>query len=371
MAQFFDFDAHLEESNETWKYLDKRFQDRCPMVVNLEDRHHQLGQNAVWLIDGNIVPRMIGRYMQLFGTPTNSRLARSKTVSIGSQELTNVEERLADLDRYGIEYQVVNSTLFGAQLTPDIELEMELIKAYNTWISEVCSRSKGRLRWTAVIKLRNVEKAVTELRRVSELGAAAVRFDGIQGDSTVEGHEFDPFWAEAERLNMPIYVHVGFYSPALGSIFRTLFTTVALVPRFAAMIGFVAIVGGGIAERFPRLRFAFVEAGSEWVPWLVNVLEGNWRLSRSHAYVGSAYGLATVNPREIVRRGNIIVACEAGDNLRDVLEVLGEDQIVLGSDMPHVESHPDSFKVLSARTDINKNAKEKILRENALRFFSV
>src|SRR5262249_6764004 len=188
-------------------------------------------------------------------------------VSIGSQELTDVEARLADLDRFGIDRQIVNSSLFNTQLTPDVALEQELASSYKTWISKTCAQNRGRLQWTAVMRLRDVHGAIDELRRVATMGAVAAEIHGLAAGVIIESRDLDPFWAEAERVGLPIYVHIGFPSPALLNLFRSLYMTVSVANRFSALLGFVAIVGTGIAERHPRLRFAFVEAGAAWVPW--------------------------------------------------------------------------------------------------------
>src|SRR5215510_8154802 len=98
----FDVDAHVEESVDTWKHLDKTFSRRRPIPVTLEGHSALLGQNAFWLIDGAVTPRTAGKGLSLFGTPTSSRHARGKPFTIASQELTDVHARLSDLDRFGI-----------------------------------------------------------------------------------------------------------------------------------------------------------------------------------------------------------------------------------------------------------------------------
>ena len=129
-----------------------------------------------------------------------------------------------------------------------------------------------------MIRLTHIEKAVEELRRVSQLGAAAAEIHGMAGDRLLDSRDFDPFWSEAEKLNMPVYVHIGFESLTFTGLFQNLFMSVAFSNRASLLMGFLAIVGTGVAERFPRLRFAFAEAGAEWLPWLVHVMDSYWRM---------------------------------------------------------------------------------------------
>jgi predicted TIM-barrel fold metal-dependent hydrolase len=366
----FDADSHVEESAQTWKYLDEKFARRRPIPITLEDQPALLGQNSFWLIDGAVVPRTSGKGLSLFGTPATSRHAREKPFSVGSQELTDLEARIRDLDKFGIDTQIINSTLLNATLSPDIEFEYALCRAYNSWIHEVCEHSFGRLRWNAMLRLTHIEKALEELRRVEALGAAAAEIHGMAGDKLLDSRELDPFWSEAERLNMPVYVHIGFESPAFTGLFQNLFMSIAFSNRASLLMGFLAIVGTGVAERFPRLRFAFAEAGIEWLPWLTHVMDSYWRLGKGIFENDPGFGHSQTKPSEILREGNIYVICEEDEDLREPLKLISEDRIMLGSDMPHSESHPNSLQKFQERSDLSGATKTKILNDNARRFFS-
>ena len=366
----FDVDSHVEESAQTWKYLDEKFSRRRPIAVTLEEQPALLGQNAFWLIDGAVVPRTSGKGLSLFGTPTTSRHAQEKPFAIGSQELTDIDARIRDLDKFGIDTQIVNSTLLNATLSPDLEFEYALCRAYNSWIHEVCEQSSGRLRWNAMLRLTDAEKALEELRRVVSLGAAAAEIHGMAGDKLLDSRDFDPFWSEAEKLKMPIYVHIGFASPAFTGLFQNLFMSIAFSNRASLLMGFLAIVGTGVAERFPRLRVAFAEAGTEWLPWLVHVMDSYWHMGRGAFKDDSGFGHSKTKPSEILREGNIYVICEEDEDLREPFKLIGEDRIMLGSDMPHSESHPNSLQKFQERSDLSAATKAKILNGNARRFFS-
>src|SRR5687767_14197502 len=366
----FDADAHVEESTDTWKHLDQRFARRTPVPITLEDQPALLGQNSFWLIDGAVVPRTSGKGLSLFGTPATSRHAREKPFSIDSQQLTDIDARLRDLDRFGIETQVVNSTLLNATLTPDVAFEYALCRAYNSWIHEVCGRSAGRLRWNAMLRLTDIEKAVQELRRVAALGAAAAEIHGMAGDRLLDSRDFDPFWSAAEELNMPVYVHIGFESPTFTGLFQNLFMAIAFSNRASLLMGFLAIIGTGVAERFPRLRFAFAEAGVEWLPWLVHVMDSYWRMGQGIFKNDTGFGHSKIKLSEILRDVNIYMVCEEDEDLGETMKIIGPDRIMLGSDMPLSESHPNSFQKFAQRSDLDDKVKQQILSDNARRFFA-
>jgi predicted TIM-barrel fold metal-dependent hydrolase len=135
-------------------------------------------------------------------------------------------------------------------------------------------------------------------------------------------------------------------------------------------MGFLAIVGTGVAERFPRLRFAFAEAGVEWLPWLVHVMDSYWRMGHGIFKDDPGFGHSKIKPSEILRDGKIYLVCEEDEDLSETLKLIGPERIMLGSDMPHSESHPNSFQKFEQRTDLDDKVKAQILGANARRFFA-
>src|SRR5262249_43763243 len=206
----FDAHSHVQESAQTWKYLDEKFARRRPIPITLEDQPALLGQNSFWLIDGAVVPRTSGKGLSLFGTPVTSRHALEKPFSIGSQQLPDIDARIRDLDKFGIDTQIINSTLLNATLSPDIEFEYALCRAYNSWVHEICEHSSGRLRWNAMLRLTHIGKALEELRRVEALGAAAAEIHGMAGGQSPDSRAVGPVWWGAEGRKLPHYILTGF-----------------------------------------------------------------------------------------------------------------------------------------------------------------
>src|SRR5690606_15148480 len=94
--------------------------------------------------------------------------------SVESQSLLDVDARIRDLDRFGIDIQVNFPTIFLEPLTEDALFEAALMRAYNTWIAEKSNRYPDRLKFAAILPLRTPEIAVEEVRRAKELGAVCV-----------------------------------------------------------------------------------------------------------------------------------------------------------------------------------------------------
>ncbi|MSO65603.1 MAG: amidohydrolase [Alphaproteobacteria bacterium] len=360
-----DADSHIEEAEDVWNYIDEPYRFRRPTIVKRPNSPGPFAQDSFWLIDGQAYPRPTGYGPSMYGTPVTSAFAKSKKFSIASQTLVPATARLADMDRLGIDIQVLFPTIFLDLLSPDIAFEAALMRSYNTWLAETCAPHAKRLKWVAVLPFRDAKTGVAEVRRAKTLGAAAVLTYGTAGDTFLHEPEFDPIWAEIEHQGLPVAMHVGWNMRSLHTKMDTILcsTTFVAVPM---MFGLFSMVGGGILERFPKLRVGFFEAGADWLPYLVPRMERYWGVYTAKQWPGTPKR----NPAEWLGRGNIYFTCEGDERfLPAVVELLGEDHVMTSADLPHEEALEDSIREIRERADISAGLKAKILNDNPARFF--
>jgi uncharacterized protein len=364
----FDADAHLFEGEDAWKYLEPEYEHRRPRPVEIANPPPTFGTvDAFWAIDGHLVPS-VGKGAMVSGTPTTATYSRRKPFSTESMELTDVSRRLADMDRLGLDVQVIIPNLLILQLTEDPQFEMALARAYNRWIAETCQQAPARLLWSAGIPLRDPYAAVAELRRVKEAGAVAAAIGGTVRDKMLHEPEFDRFFAAAADLDIPVLVHVSWSFPPLSRMMDSIYAAQCVNIPLTVLMGCFSILAGGILDRHPGLRVAFMEIGSEWLPWLMQRLDEFYRTNHITGY--SPFKLPKRNPRETWRECQVYTACEVEEMLLpQIIEVAGADRLLFHSDMPHTEAHgpQDLFE----RTDVTPAAKQQILWDNAARFFKV
>lgn len=359
-----DADAHVEESTETWKHLDQDFYQRRPLPV-LIDKDTPYGRtNAFWFIDGKAHPKLSGRGLHFFATPPISETAKAKPVSVGAQTLTDILTRLADMDRMRIDCQVVFPTLFLTALCDDVKLEAALCRSYNRFMAESCNHSKGRVRFAAVLPMRDVAESVQEMRRAKERGAVAVMTLGMVWDRELGNRDFFPVYAEAERLDLPLCIHFGWGAPNLTDLFQTLLNSFFSAASLPVVMGFYSMVTGGVFDEFPKLRVAYLEVGSQWLPYAVHQMERFWRAGR----VPTKH-----KPTEYLKRGNIYLSVEVDEDIQYLLQFLGEDQLVIASDYPHGDpSHEeDMVGEVEKRTDLPEKLRQKILSDNPRRLYGL
>jgi len=353
-----DADSHVEESQAMFGFLEKEFYDRRPLAIGFEKDTAYGSHNAVWLIDGETYPKLVGKGGTIFRTPTLMDSAKLKRESIGAQEMTDVDARVKDMDRMGVATQVVFPTMFLTTTTEDLKFEAALLRSYNNFMADRGAASRGRIRFAALTPIRDVKESIKELQRAVKLGAIAVMLLGMAWDKRLGDESLFPFYQEANNLNTPVCVHLGWGCPAITEVFdaSTNFYS-AILP---VLMGFHSILTSRALETFPRLRFAFLEAGCQWVPFLLRQVKTDNRRNRG-----------IKDPAEYLRDGRVFVACEPDEDINTVVNLIGEDSLVVGSDYPHGDPsrQEDMVEEFKERKDLSPGLVEKILSDNPRRLY--
>ncbi|HEX9878934.1 MAG TPA: amidohydrolase family protein [Candidatus Binatia bacterium] len=364
--KFIDADAHVEESDEMWKLLDPAFASRRPIPMALPEDTWFGRYNAFWLIDGEIFPKMNGRVYFTFGTPPISQVARSKAVGIPSQTLTDVAERLKDLDTMGIDTQVVFPTLFLAPVCEDVAYEAALCRAYNDFMGSVSQKSGGRIRWAAVLPLRDTQRAAQEINRVKAQGAVTVLLLSFIWDLPLDSWRFFPFYEACAAEHFPLSIHLGWGSPSISRLFdsRTQTRYTSSANSVPLLMAFNSMTAGGVLDDIPGLRASFLEIGCEWVQYSTTF--GNRRRRAGE-------GRAKKPLEDYFREGQIYVSCEPDEDLPYVMKRIGSDCLMLATDYPHEDPMAEShlLRDLMKREDLSEEVKNKILVQNPARFYGL
>lgn len=363
MAGIIDADTHIAESTHMWELFDREMYPRRPVVVSVPDDTLYGPRNAFWLIDGNIVPRPAGKGSYRLITPSATKLEATRgDIHIACRELTDVPARLKDMDKLGVEAQVIYPTLFLVYLTDDGALETAICRAYNRFLANACAQSNGRLRWVVVPPLRAIDEAVKEVRWGKEHGAVGVFFRGLEGDKTLDNPCFFPVYQAAMELDLPVCIHTGIGNTTLLDLVDVARNHSFLASRVLPLVAFRDLVANKIPEMFPRLRFGFIEASAGWVPFLVHILR---RLIRDKwKYATSA---------DLFEDYRLFVACEADEDVPYLARHTGDGHLLIGSDYGHNDPSAEQqlAATMRARGDIPAPLTEKILTDNPRRLYGI
>jgi predicted TIM-barrel fold metal-dependent hydrolase len=316
------------------------------------------------MIDGNIFPKPGGtKGSMALHTPTRTKQELARTDStMGTREVTDIPGRLADMDKGGMEIQVIYPTIFLAYITEDVELEIALCRAWNSFMAAACSQSGGRMRFVGILPLRSIDASIAEMKRVKELGACGLFFRGVEGNRSLAEPYFYPVYEEANSLGLPICVHTAQGSAQISALFDTSISRTFPQSRVLPLMAFRDIVANRIPEKFPNLKFGFIEATASWVPFLLHYLKREFRRQARGDW----------GP-ELFEKYRLYVACESDEDISYLTEYTGIDHMVTGSDYGHTDQSAEFALVrdLRAREDVSPRVIDKILCDNAREFYAL
>ena len=369
-----DADGHVEENLTTFsdKYFAPEFRSHRPQVVGgIEEGL------AYWMIDEQLFPRRVGRGCNNLGTPVSydgkpTRHAARKADTIGSMELSRVSERLQIMDEEGISLQVLYPTLFLAYpLSCNPAYVSAMCDSYNRWLGDVLS-GQERLKWVAVVNLDDIPASVKQVKEAKKLGAVGIMILGTAGDRQLDDASLFPFYEAVVGEDLSLAVHVGWSCPSINNLYNHIYPSGVIAFLMPVLMGFVSMMSGGILDRFPNLRVVYLEAGSLWIHFILERLHHRYQHSGKNLanVVSRTAPVQKLPPLEYIKRANLYFSAEVEDVLLpQVLELVGDGQIMFGSDMPHGDRERFAAEMLRKRSDISETAKSKILEFNPARFY--
>ena len=293
----------------------------------------------------------------------------------GYGEVSTPEEQVAiwlqTIEREGIETAVVFPTTQHVTDIREDAFAAALARALNNHLAADYGAASSRLRPVGVLPQRDPAAAAQELRRAAtELGLVAFVLlpQGLPlglGDPF-----FDPIYAEAERLNVPLCVHATRFDEREvgGHIFKTFNEVHTWVMAASVMLHFTSILFNAVPLRFPKLKLAFLEAGATWLPYYLDRMDDHWELRGEYDSPQ-----LTVPPSELFRSSQLYISGEPDEALiAQTINYIGDDHFLFASDFPHQDSKfPKNLEEFEERRDLSEETKRKVLYENARRLFNL
>ena len=193
-----------------------------------------------------------------------------------------------------------------------------------------------------------------------------LRSNIINGKNWYDPH-YEPLWDLLEELNLPLGFHEASASRSRQAAehFEPNFGLRRVYAQpFEQMMGMGAFLGGGILERHPKMRVAFLEANCSWLPWLL------WRLDEGYEREGDIFMPdLKMKPSEYFKRQCWISIEPDESPARYTIEEFGCDQLVFSTDYPHGDSkYPHAVESFLELT-LSDDNKRKILWDNCARFY--
>ena len=363
----FDSDMHIMEPPDLWeRYIAPEFRSLAP--------RGRTSENVRDL--GMIFPNTPANAKRTAGTPHRGRNFNKNQglYRDHAERGWSPEVQLEAMDSEGIDVAVLFPTRgLGILTYPDQDPRFgaALARAYNDWLHDFCEANPTRLLGAGMISVYDINAAVEETRRVVDafgFRSVFLRSNIVNGKSWHDPY-YEPLWNTLEELNLPLGFHeaTGSRSRQTGEQFEPNFGLRRVYAQpMEQMLGLGSFVGGGILERHPKLKVAFLEANCSWLPWLL------WRLDEGYEREGDIFMQdLTMAPSAYFKRQCFISIEPDEAPARHTIEDFGCDQLVFSTDYPHGDSkYPhavDSFLKLP----LSDADKRKILWDNCARFYGV
>jgi len=364
----FDADAHVVEPKNLWeRFLEPRFKDR----VGWQQPVPGMDRFRPALVDGRYNQShktLYGRQQEATRWTTEAMIAKYGDVVKRGFDGAGVAESMR---AEGVDLMVLYGPGYDMWVDGiDPALQAAMARAYNRWGEEMRETSGGRVLASGPVPLGDVSRAVEEVVYAYEhLGTRCFwARPNPFNHRTLGDRYFDPLYEVLQSLDVPFATHefMGLNGPSAGADrYENFVEWHTVVHPHEAQMALLSMMARGVFERFPRLRVAYMEAGSGWLPfWL-------WRIEEHLELAGWLDAPECKrSPFEYWKR-NCWITTECEEHVvYHVIDELGDDRILFETDYPHPDSkYPHAVETFLRQEKISDASKRKILWDNAVDFY--
>lgn len=313
-----------------------------------------------------------------------------------------LEDRIEDFERLGVDKQLVMSNFTGWwSYLIEPELGSAMAHSHNLSTLKAMKRYPEHILGIALVALQNVDASIEELQWAKDHGFVAAVVDHAYpvrehpyGTSLGEHPELWPFFARAEELSMPLFIHNVLHGHSVQNFPRLMPLSLDELSRSDAQVNMVSIIYSGLLDDFPALQFIVAEQGTAWIEPVARLLDTRFeRKPRDYATEETAGRASSAQlrkasvPAEIRARKNQLppshylrrnfywtIETEEPE-LAAAVGFLGAERFLFATDYPHDDPGGSmkwrDVELLAVNTQISEEHKELIRSENAEQLFKL
>ena len=352
-------DSHVFEPPDLWtSRIDAKFKDRGPRIERIDGADHLVVEGDQAIAGIGLISNAGAR----FDAPeTISDHATFDSVHEGGY---NPDQHLSDMRLDGVAGEVLypSQGLFYYKVQ-DTELFSAICRAYNDWLADFCSADPDRLKGIAMLNVDEVDDAVSELSRCARMGfCGAMISEYPQEERRYDQPYYEPLWAAAADLNMPLSLHTATRRQGLnpGGVERTVRDASRRATKaFLPAISTCDMLFSGVFDRHPNFKLAIVEYELAWVPYVLSSMDYTYRERHEEATYRFKDELM---PSDLFAR-QVYLSFQEDDIGIRLRDCIGVERMMWGSDYPHSEStFPHSREILDRILDgVSSSDRNQIL----------
>jgi uncharacterized protein len=353
--------------------LPPELRDRAPRV---EERDGQ----AVWICDGKVWGTWGGKKPATGNErpvkPLYNSFDRAGIYDQSERRPAVAELRLADMDLDGVDAQIIFGPIFQIS-TDDPVLRIACYRVYNDWLMEFCQAAPDRLLGVPMLP-ESPKEAAEELQRlVDKGGVRQVTLMIANINPKLDDPAWEGLWSLLEQTGIILSWHITVFGPnpnsrANGKAASVFENTKFFMANF--LEPFVDLFAWGILERHPKLKMVMAEAGTGWLPWLVQELDyRHWRLHEAKEFWYDKGGKELeTKPSELFKR-QIWATFQEDYATMALIPFFGEGHLLWASDYPHPDGvWPNSIPAVERQMkELSPDLRRKLTHDNAATLYGL
>lgn len=361
-----DADSHVSEPLSLWRErLPVKYRDIAPHM----ETEYKGRPGAWWHIEADRQPHNV-----ILGFGANKSIDELhellKVFSYAGAHRGGWDpaQRLKDMDRDGVTGDVLYTTLgFRMFWIKDAGFQRACFQVYNDWLAEFCSHAPDRLKGLALISLYDPKLAARDLAECKKNGlSGAVIWASPPDDLPFYDDVYDPFWAAAQELAMPLSLHefAGFQWVDWDSDAKKRAVAMGINSHEVERT-FSTLILCGVLERYPGLKVVSAELNCGWLPYFLRRIDERFQ-ARGVRSQGSPFATKlTLLPSEYFHRQLYATFIDDRFGIAHRHDI-GIDNMLWSSDFPHSATFwPNSReKIGDDFREVSEEDKEKILVQN-------
>jgi len=355
-----DLDSHLREGyflDEIYR-LPEPFTAYTPLRISSERTH---ATRFVHALEPNDPKAMLAfKHPYMYDPKLAPEVAERQ---VGGYDM---QVRRRDARKEGIDKQMIFPTGIDIATRNAGALGAALARCYNDWVAKLVKGNEDMFLPCAAVPAGCPDEMAPELTRcVRELGFKAGHLACYMGPRNLDDPVFFPYYEAAQALDVPLMCHPNSVGE-LTNRFDNFFKLHIMGRPTNCTTALVALVAGGVFERFPKLRVVFFECSTEWMLYWMHRMDDDYEWASEFAQQTGGIALKML-PSEYIKR-NCYVTCEADERyLANAVAELGAGRICMATDYPHFDSKfPETVSSIQARSDLSARDKEMILGGTAV-----
>ncbi len=279
------------------------------------------------------------------------------------EELLNLDLRLAHMKEMGVDKQILSAITGMTYYGLDASLNKDIAAMLNEEIAGVAERMPEKFHCMANVPLQDPEASATELERAVKRGHIGVKIGTNVAGINLNNPELDVFWAKAESLDVPVFIHPADIIGAQDRM-KQFFMANIIANPLDTTIAVACLIFGGVLDRFPKMKIVLAHLGG-FVPWIRGRWEQGYKVFEATRAGG---GEAPDNYLEKLYYDTVI---HNADCLEFAVKTIGSQAILYGTDYPWAIGLLGGAAEVPGLSRLSEADREKILGGNAKRIYKI